>query len=393
MEIASISASSSPARPDHNHPPFGHALSAPGSNVQTPSFPNVHGSCTSVETRMRKSTASFTASFIGLSGFASEVGCFTSSPIVELEERFWSVRIYPGGIDEESKGFLSCYIVYESRGTARCSYKITMVNQMNWKNRSVTSDSVKDFAHTHDPRYCAFWGESKFISHADLKLTSNGHCVEDTIVIRVDLTIYGPIEQSIVSCSTHKLLRPSDYINPHSLQADLASLLFHKPTADLTITCGDGEHIPAHKFMLCLRSDVFRAMFEHNMLESATNTINITDFDSVVVTEMVRYIYTDTSRLEDMQGYCDQLLAIACKYGIKGLMNVLENHMITTLNIENIVATLRMADMCNAEHLKSKALLYVAHNAKQVMVKGLLFDSCYVVRVLKLVECAYMYRF
>eukprot|EP01031_Cornospumella_fuschlensis_P040888 gene40888-49878_t len=268
MEIAAVSASSSPSRPEHNHnhPPFGHAaLPASGANAQTPSAHSAYGSCTSVETRMRKSTASFTATFIGLSGFPSEVGCFTSSPIVELEERFWSVRIYPGGIDDESKGFLSCYIVYESRGMARCSYKITMVNQMNWKNRSVASDSVKDFAHTQDPRDCAFWGESKFISHADLKLTSNGHCVDDTIVIRVDLTIYGPIEQAIVSCSTHKLLRPSDYVSPHSLQADIASLMFHKPTADVTITCADGEQIPAHKFMLCLRSEVFRAMFEQSV--------------------------------------------------------------------------------------------------------------------------------
>lgn len=369
MEIASISsASSSPSRPEnHNHhAPFGHTVQASGLPAQTPPHHNVQGSCTSVETRMRKSTASFTATFIGLSGFPSEVGCFTSSPIVELEERFWSVRIYPGGIDEESKGFLSCYLMYESRGTARCSFKLTMVNQMNWRNRSVTSDSVKDFVHTHGPRDSAFWGDSKFISHADLKLASNGHCVDDTIVIRVDLTIYGPIEQSIVSCSTHKLLRPSDYTNPHSLQADIASIMFQRPTADVTITCADGEQIPAHKFMLCLRSEVFRAMFGHNMLESATNTVNITDFDSVVVTEMLRYMYTDSCRLDDMQGYCDQLLAIASKYSIKGLMNVLENHMITTMSIDNIVSTLRMADMCNAEHLKSKALLFVAHNAKQV---------------------------
>lgn len=154
---------------------------------------------TLVSTKMRKSLVSFTAVFNGISGFPAEVGMYTSSPIVELEERQWSLRIYPGGKDATSAGYISCFVSYESRGKTRASYRLTLCNQMGWKNHSVSSDSVKNFYNTQDPGDCSCWGETKFIAKNDLKHAASGHCVEDTIAITVDLTIYGDLEQNILS--------------------------------------------------------------------------------------------------------------------------------------------------------------------------------------------------
>ncbi len=64
-----------------------------------------------VETKMKKSVVGFTSTFLGLSGFSTNVGTYTMSPIVELDDRLWSIRIYPGGYDEESKGYLSCFFL------------------------------------------------------------------------------------------------------------------------------------------------------------------------------------------------------------------------------------------------------------------------------------------
>ena len=34
-------------------------------------------------------------------------------------------------------------------------------------------------------------------------------------------------------------------------------------TSDVTLVCGDGGRVPAHRLMLAARSDVFAAMFRH----------------------------------------------------------------------------------------------------------------------------------
>eukprot|EP01039_Chlorochromonas_danica_P005819 gene5819-6408_t len=139
--IASSSSTASPARPDH-HLPFPNSTN--GTNTTNPSNPQA--TPTLVETRVRKTTGSFTVNFNGLSGFPAETGSYTSSPIVEIDGKRWSVHIYPGGDSEETKGYLSCFIVNESQSTIRASFRITLVNQMNWKNRTLSSEEVKTFA-------------------------------------------------------------------------------------------------------------------------------------------------------------------------------------------------------------------------------------------------------
>ncbi|KAJ1404050.1 hypothetical protein B484DRAFT_404913, partial [Ochromonadaceae sp. CCMP2298] len=102
-----------------------------------------------VETKMRKSSASFVANFCGISGFPNTPGSYTSSPPVNLEDSLWSVRIYPGGFDESSEGNLSCFVACERHAAyqaTRASFRISVLNQKGWKNQHFSSDAVKDFS-------------------------------------------------------------------------------------------------------------------------------------------------------------------------------------------------------------------------------------------------------
>mmetsp|Transcript_6232 Transcript_6232/g.10363 ORF Transcript_6232/g.10363 Transcript_6232/m.10363 type:complete len:100 (-) Transcript_6232:34-333(-) len=86
---------------------------------------------TTCETKMKRTEASFTASFVGLSGFPNKVGAFTASPAVNFEDILWSVRIYPGGYDESSAKHLSCYVACDCQGgpPTRASFRISIMNQ------------------------------------------------------------------------------------------------------------------------------------------------------------------------------------------------------------------------------------------------------------------------
>jgi len=410
---------------------------------------------TSVETKMKKSEATFTSTFVGLSGYPSSVGAYTSSPTVELEDRLWTVRIYPGGIDEDSKGFLSCFVACESLETTRASFRISVLNQKGWKNHHYVSDTVKQFQN-FSSNSVNYWGDPKFISKANLSTPSNGICVDDKIIIRVELTIYGALEQYIRtpnavpqhvgglskrktilddlnflltdrSLADVTLLAPEEEVEQpntttttatvkesrshvlhsitesrdedgeqQSIREGAAKKLGFEEAVDhdsnnnnnnedfnntkCTIdTNADREHIlvrlPAHKFILSLRSPVFRAMFQAEMSEAATSEVLIEDFDAPVMQEFLRFLYTDRLDRSALERYAEQLLAAACKYQVPGLESLCENHLCASLGVHNVVSVLYLSDLYNAEQLKARALHYIAHNAKEVVQADGFFQS------------------
>lgn len=372
---------------------------------------------------MKKTEASFTSTFVGLSGYPDAVGSYTSSPSVELEDRLWSVRIYPGGIDNDSKGFLSCYVVCESPETTRAAFRISVLNQKGWKNHHYVSDSVKQFQN-YSPNCINSWGDPKFISKANLTSPSNGICVDDKIIIRVELTIYGQLEQYVRTPTSQQHIGSPP--RRQTILDDLSRLLNDPSFADVTILApsADGGYsssagrdlgpiteggeedespamklafeeepagavamtvategniplvrIPAHKFILSLRSPVFRAMFQTEMSEAVTNEVLIQDFDAAVMQEFVRFLYTDKCDKAALDQHAEQLLAAACKYQVPGLESLCENHLCANLSTANVVNILYLSDLYNAQQLKARALHYITHNAKEVVQAEGFFQS------------------
>jgi len=69
-----------------------------------------------------------------------------------------------------------------------------------------------------------------------------------------------------------------------------------------------------HFFLLAARSDVFAAMFEHEMEERKLNRVAITDVDHEVLKEMLRFIYT--GKAPNLEKMADDLLAAADKVSL-----------------------------------------------------------------------------
>eukprot|EP00981_Chlorochromonas_danica_P003430 scaffold654_cov207-Ochromonas_danica.AAC.15 len=84
---------------------------------------------------------------------------------------------------------------------------------------------------------------------------------------------------------------------------------------------------------------------------------------------MLRFLCSDGCEDRDLADHGDQLLAIACKYGISGLVEKVESHLSSTLTITNAAKALRMADTCNAQKPGSSAPDFIAHNPKEVVEK------------------------
>lgn len=120
----------------------------------------------------------------------------------------------------------------------------------------------------------------------------------------------------------------------------------------------------AHKAVLAARSPVFAAMFSHQMKETVTATITLTDIEPDELQQLLLYIYTGSC--PNIKSYAESLLHQAEKYRLTHLKALCERHLSYNLQISNAAKILILADMHSAEKLKRNALLYIERHGSEV---------------------------
>ena len=113
-------------------------------------------------------------------------------------------------------------------------------------------------------------------------------------------------------------------------------------------------------------------MFEHDMEESKRNRVDVTDVDSDVMADMLRFIYT--GKAPNLETMAADLLAAADKYALdrlkvirrtsldfifkncpQSLLNfkvMCEEALCNSLTVENVSEILILADLHSADQLK-----------------------------------------
>ena len=94
------------------------------------------------------------------------------------------------------------------------------------------------------------------------------------------------------------------------LPENMNSLLESGQFSDMALQIGETK-IPVHRAMLAARSPVFAAMFGHDLEENKQGYVVITDLDSDVLKEMLKFIYT--GKVTQLETMADTLLAAADK--------------------------------------------------------------------------------
>ncbi|CAG7821725.1 unnamed protein product [Allacma fusca] len=99
---------------------------------------------------------------------------------------------------------------------------------------------------------------------------------------------------------------------------------------------------PAHMAILSSQSEVFKVMFESNMIEKKSKRVIIRDMSPGAVKEMLNFLYTrDTSQFEDNIDMAIEMLHAAEKYIIGDLRRAseeaLQKHDLTQLGVDDIL--------------------------------------------------------
>lgn len=148
------------------------------------------------------------------------------------------------------------------------------------------------------------------------------------------------------------------------LAEDLGELWENSLFTDCSLVVA-GQEIRSHKAILAARSPVFRAMFEHEMLESLTNCFEIHDIHLQVFKEMMAFIYTGKAPHLHSHSMATDLLAAADMYDLQDLKVMCEDALFSNISVKNAVPTLILADLHRAENLKTKAMDFIILHASE----------------------------
>lgn len=174
-------------------------------------------------------------------------------------------------------------------------------------------------------------------------------------------------DQIEVSGSTCSDLSSTVAQGEAQLGVDLSAVLFTDPSglADFWFTFGEKE-LPVHKVLLSARSPVFASMFRREVTEKKGNRSEIPEgIDVGVFREMLRYIYT--GRVSSLKKCTVQLLAVAEKYQIGSLKELVEAVLSQSLDVESVAATLLEAEVHKGAYLKGRCVDFIVRHAGEVI--------------------------
>ncbi|GAB1867217.1 Speckle-type POZ protein [Camponotus japonicus] len=150
----------------------------------------------------------------------------------------------------------------------------------------------------------------------------------------------------------------------------LATSFVHNEKSDSLITFViDGKRLQANKALLCLKSEVFKAMFNCGLKESANNEVEITDIKYDILQQLLFFLQTgylsENVKTDTKVAY--ELIIAAEKYDLKDLKLICEEHIIRNTTKDNVAEHLKFAHSNNATVLLEYALSFIKLHLRDIM--------------------------
>jgi len=160
------------------------------------------------------------------------------------------------------------------------------------------------------------------------------------------------------------------------LDSEPEDLLNREEFSDFAIVVENGQEVKCHKVMLAKASPVFRAMLKKDFLETKTNKMQMTEFDSETVQSFLDYIYEDHELVPDQDVYkrnfdkkrlTAELLRFSHMYDVRNLLKKCIEHQKKNVDDTNAVQVWTVAEAIGNEELREVALEYLTKKKDKLL--------------------------
>ena len=248
-----------------------------------------------------------------------------------------------------------------NKSEVRAKFKFSILNAKREETKAMESQRAYRFVQGKD------WGFKKFIRRDFLLDEANGLLPEDKLTLFCEVSVVadsvnisgqsnsvqvGVKRFSLPESKVFMILSFQFKVPDCKLSDDLGSLFENSQFADVQLYCG-GREFQCHKAILAARSQVFQAMFSHDMEEKKNCRVEVKDVEPEVMAELLRFIYTGKTAA-NLESMAADLLAAADKYALERLKVMCEEALCNGLTVENVCDVLKIADLHSAEQLKAQ---------------------------------------
>ncbi|GBL93431.1 BTB and MATH domain-containing protein 43 [Araneus ventricosus] len=182
-------------------------------------------------------------------------------------------------------------------------------------------------------------------------------------IFRIDITVafYNAkknAHESLVDYDTDRVKRSTD------VWKSLKSLLVAEAFSDLTIVAG-AEEFKIHKAILSARPEVFHQLLELRSRLKNSYKLTFDDLSKEAVREIILIIYAGEMGNVSFEVACELFYA-ADKYQLKLLKKASSKILANSLNQDNVLRVLSLADRHISRKLKASCLRYMTSNAVEI---------------------------
>jgi len=153
-------------------------------------------------------------------------------------------------------------------------------------------------------------------------------------------------------------------VPPDTFVQDFARLMNNPEMADVVLVV-DGKRIPAHRFILKVRSEHFRAMFSNGLKESRDSEVVLHDTEYNPFMACLEFIYSGHTTIPDPD-FAIELIGEANKLQLIRLKALCEEMISKNIDIENAAYVFQVASFHAVPRLRSIALDFIMTNFEQV---------------------------
>ncbi|XP_055353045.1 BTB/POZ domain-containing protein 6-B-like [Paramacrobiotus metropolitanus] len=157
---------------------------------------------------------------------------------------------------------------------------------------------------------------------------------------------------------------PTGLIN--SLKKSLVSGEFSDVQFMVGRQFGDRKIFSAHKYVLCLRSSVFRAMFYGDLAENCEKPIDISDVPVEAFANMLSFLYTDAMGKLSVENVIATWMC-ADKYDLPELVGICCDFVSAKLSIDNCLTILENGVHWHADEIVKRCLEFIDRSAEGVL--------------------------
>ncbi|KAI3872453.1 hypothetical protein MKX03_023193 [Papaver bracteatum] len=148
----------------------------------------------------------------------------------------------------------------------------------------------------------------------------------------------------------------------------LTDVFTEESHSDIQVKPSNGASIPAHKFLLATKSEVFKYMLSSDTCKAAEiDSVCLPEFNHDELKTFLELLYCGNLAKEKFEMHYYSLALASHKYAIPYLEKFCEERILNLIDLSNAFKVLEISEICSNETLKVAALELIRNHKEEIL--------------------------